>query len=46
MRTRAPAKPRPTPLPSALTEEAERAHAEFVKTLGPNALWLQFMADA
>ncbi len=40
------ARPRPTPLPSVLTEEAQRAHAEFVKTLGPNALWLQFMADA
>ena len=40
------AKPRPTPLPSVLTEEAQRAHAEFVKSLGPNALWLQFMADA
>jgi DNA polymerase-3 subunit epsilon len=40
------AKPRPAPLPSALTAEAERAHAEFVKTLGPNALWLKFMAEA
>jgi len=44
MRTRA-AKPRPSPLPSTLTQEAEHAHAEFVKTLGPNALWLQFAAD-
>jgi DNA polymerase-3 subunit epsilon len=40
------ARQRPAPLPSALTAEAERAHAEFVKTLGPNALWLQFMAEA
>ena len=40
------AKPRPSPLPSTLTEEVERAHAEFVKTLGENALWLQFMAEA
>jgi DNA polymerase-3 subunit epsilon len=40
------AKPRPAPLPSMLTEDAERAHAEFVKTLGPDALWLQFMAEA
>jgi DNA polymerase-3 subunit epsilon len=40
------AKSRPNPLPSTLTEEVERAHAEFVKTLGENALWLQFMAEA
>jgi DNA polymerase-3 subunit epsilon len=40
------ARPRPAPLPSSLTAEAERAHAEFVKTLGPNALWLKFMAEA
>ena len=40
------AKQRPEPLPARLGEEAERAHAEFVKTLGPNALWLQFMAEA
>jgi DNA polymerase-3 subunit epsilon len=39
-------RPSPLPLPSMLTEEAERTHAEFVKTLGPNALWLQFMAEA
>jgi DNA polymerase-3 subunit epsilon len=40
------ARPRPAPLPSSLTAEAERAHAEFVKTLGPNALWLKFMTEA
>jgi DNA polymerase III subunit epsilon len=40
------ARPRPSPLPSGLSQEAAQAHAEFVKTLGPNALWLQFMADA
>jgi DNA polymerase-3 subunit epsilon len=40
------ARPRPAPLPSSLTAEMERAHAEFVKTLGPNALWLKFMAEA
>jgi DNA polymerase III subunit epsilon len=40
------AKQRPEPLPARLGEEAERGHAEFVKTLGPNALWLQFMAEA
>ena len=37
------AKPRPVPLPSLVTEEVERAHREFVKTLGANALWLQFV---
>jgi DNA polymerase III subunit epsilon len=40
------AKQRPSPLPSALTEEVERAHREFVNTLGENALWLQFMVKA
>jgi DNA polymerase III subunit epsilon len=40
------AKPRPSPLPSTLSEEAVRAHREFVKTLGANALWLQFLAEA
>jgi DNA polymerase III subunit epsilon len=38
------AKARPNPLPSTVTEEVERAHREFVKTLGENALWLQFVA--
>jgi DNA polymerase-3 subunit epsilon len=38
----APARPRPQPLPSRLTAEAEDAHRAFVKTLGANALWLQF----
>jgi len=39
----APARPRPEPLPSRLTEEAETRHREFVKTLGPNALWLRYL---
>jgi len=43
---RAPARPRPEPLPSRLTAEADRLHREFVKTLGPKALWLRFLADA
>ncbi|HWB46210.1 MAG TPA: DNA polymerase III subunit epsilon [Hyphomicrobiaceae bacterium] len=37
-----PAKPRPQPLPSRLTAEAEQAHREYVKTLGDNALWLRY----
>jgi DNA polymerase-3 subunit epsilon len=38
----APAKPRPQPLMPRLGVEAERIHREFVATLGPNAIWLQF----
>lgn len=38
----APARRRPEPLPSRLVEEAEACHREFVKTLGPKALWLRF----
>jgi DNA polymerase III subunit epsilon len=34
-----PAQQRPTPLPSRLTEADHAAHAAFVATLGPNALW-------
>jgi DNA polymerase-3 subunit epsilon len=33
--------PRPSPLPSRMTAEEEAAHAAFVATLGPNALWLK-----
>jgi DNA polymerase-3 subunit epsilon len=33
---------RPAPLPSGLSAEDETAHAEFVRSLGPNALWLQY----
>ena len=36
----APARPRP--LQSRIDADAERAHREFVATLGPNAAWLQF----
>lgn len=35
------AKVRPVPLQSRLTAEDEAAHAEFVKTLGANAVWLR-----
>ncbi|SMX47117.1 DNA polymerase III subunit epsilon [Actibacterium lipolyticum] len=32
-------KPRPTPLPSRLTEEEATAHAAFVENMGDGALW-------
>lgn len=32
-------KPRPTPLPSRLTEKENAAHAEFVSKLGGDAMW-------
>lgn len=32
---------RPAPLPARLTPEDEAAHAEFVKTLGANPVWLR-----
>lgn len=34
---------RPVPLPPRLTPELEAAHREFVKTLGPKAIWLAYM---
>jgi DNA polymerase III subunit epsilon len=34
-----PARPRPTPLPSRISDADVAAHAAFVETLGPNALW-------
>ncbi|MDX5401159.1 MAG: DNA polymerase III subunit epsilon [Rhodobacterales bacterium] len=34
-------KPRPTPLPSRITQEEAAAHAAFVKELGDGALWLK-----
>lgn len=33
---------RPSPLPSRLTAHEERKHLEFVKGLGPEALWLNY----
>jgi DNA polymerase III subunit epsilon len=30
---------RPTPLPPRLTAADQAAHAAFVETLGPNAIW-------
>jgi DNA polymerase III subunit epsilon len=38
-----PALPRPQPLPSRLMEAGETLHREFIKTLGPKALWLRFL---
>lgn len=35
---------RPAPLPARIDQEDEIRHREFVKTLGPQALWLQYMA--
>jgi DNA polymerase-3 subunit epsilon len=37
---------RPTPLPPLITAEDEAAHREFVKTLGPEPVWLQYLAGA
>jgi DNA polymerase-3 subunit epsilon len=36
----APAFQRPTPIAPRLSAEEEQAHREFVRTLGPKALWL------
>ena len=33
---------RPTPLPSRLTEEEEKAHAAFISGMGEQALWSRF----
>jgi DNA polymerase-3 subunit epsilon len=33
---------RPIALPSTLSAEEKAAHAEFVRSLGPSALWLQY----
>ena len=38
----AAARPRPEPLAPRLSTAAEAAHATFVKTLGPSALWLRY----
>ncbi len=34
--------PRPRPLPARLTSQEARAHADFVETLGEDALWHKF----
>lgn len=38
------AKQRPAPLPPRLTPQDEAAHVEFVKTLGPNAVWRKYLS--
>ena len=35
-------KPRPTPLPSRITEQEKAAHAAFVENLGEEAIWVKF----
>jgi DNA polymerase-3 subunit epsilon len=42
----AAAQPRPQPLRSRLSTEAELAHRDFVKTLGSKPLWLEFIGEA
>ncbi|KGM47099.1 DNA polymerase III subunit epsilon [Pseudooceanicola atlanticus] len=37
-------KPRPTPLPSRLTEEEAAAHSEFIGKMGDSALWKTYQA--
>lgn len=36
---------RPVPLPPLLSAEEELAHREFVKTLGAEAVWLQYLGE-
>jgi DNA polymerase-3 subunit epsilon len=37
---------RPAPLPPLLTAEEETAHREFVKSLGAEPVWLQYLVEA
>jgi DNA polymerase-3 subunit epsilon len=37
---------RPAPLPPALSAEEEAAHLEFVKTLGAQPMWLEYLGGA
>jgi DNA polymerase-3 subunit epsilon len=39
------ATPRPQPLPPLLTDEEEAAHREFVKTLGAEPVWMQYLGE-
>lgn len=39
-------RPRPAPLPSRLTAEERAAHAEFVRSLGEDAVWRQYRTAA
>jgi hypothetical protein len=38
--------PRPAPLAPLLTAEEETAHREFVKTLGTEPVWMQYLGEA
>lgn len=40
---RVPARPRPVPLPSRVTEEERAAHRAFVATLGATAVWAYYL---
>ena len=40
------AKQRPVPLAPRLTPELEEAHAKFVETLGPTAIWKKYLPTA
>ena len=40
------ARQRPVPLPERLTAAERAAHAAFVATLGPGAIWLSYAADS
>lgn len=42
----APARPRPEPLPSRLTEEERAAHAAFIGKMGDSALWAYYAESA
>jgi DNA polymerase III subunit epsilon len=39
-----PARQRPRPLPPRIGPDVERAHQLFIKSLGPQALWLRYAA--
>src|SRR5262249_15431269 len=39
-----PARQRPLPLPARIGPDVERAHQLFIKSLGPQALWLRYAA--
>jgi DNA polymerase-3 subunit epsilon len=36
---------RPAPLPSLLSSEEDIAHREFIRTLGAEAVWLEYMSE-
>mgnify|MGYP003535618324 CR=1 FL=1 len=42
---RGQARPRPTPLPSRLTEAEVSAHAELIARMGDKAIWLRYSSN-